>query len=208
VQLRAAHTPNPHRARFRALRLRCAPGIDSASLRSTSANCVNGGRTIQVRQQVDRDTPQIVQYLKTDAGHRDTDLPLDVAEYLRAFIGDRDGLLFRTRNGTPHLHHNIEERWLTARLKEMGLDQPGMGWHAFRRFRETRLRGERCQPDINVFWMGHQPETMSELYSHLFEEVEKRLAEADRVGVGFDIPPYHAPKCSKISAESEVEVAA
>jgi hypothetical protein len=83
-----------------------------------------------------------------------------------------------------------------------------MGWHAFRRFRETRLRGERCQPDINVFWMGHQPETMSELYSHLFEEVEKRLAEADRVGVGFDIPLYHAPKCSKISAESEVEVAA
>jgi len=38
-------------------------------------------------------------------------------------------------------------------------------------FRETRLRGERCQGDINVFWMGHQPETMSELYSHLFEEV-------------------------------------
>jgi predicted DNA-binding transcriptional regulator AlpA len=39
VQLCAAHTPKPRRARFRALRLRCAPGIDSASLRSTSANC-------------------------------------------------------------------------------------------------------------------------------------------------------------------------
>src|SRR5260370_16509385 len=39
VQLCAAHTPNPRRARFRALRLRCAPGIDSASLHSTFANC-------------------------------------------------------------------------------------------------------------------------------------------------------------------------
>jgi len=37
VQLCAAHTPNPRRARFRALRLRFAPGIDSASLRSTFA---------------------------------------------------------------------------------------------------------------------------------------------------------------------------
>jgi len=34
VQLCAAHTPKPRRARFRALGLRSAPGIDSASLRS------------------------------------------------------------------------------------------------------------------------------------------------------------------------------
>ena len=34
VQLRAAHKPKPRRARFRALRLRSAPEIDSASLRS------------------------------------------------------------------------------------------------------------------------------------------------------------------------------
>src|SRR5580658_6078126 len=34
VQLCAAHTPKTRRARFRALRLRSAPGIDSASLRS------------------------------------------------------------------------------------------------------------------------------------------------------------------------------
>jgi hypothetical protein len=47
-------------------------------------------------------------------------------------------LLFNTRNGTPHLHNNIEERWLTERLKAMQLDEPGMGWHAFPRF--TRCR--------------------------------------------------------------------
>jgi len=87
-------------------------------------------------------------------------------------------LLFKTRNGTPHLHNNIENRWLTERLKAMQLDEPGMGWHAFRRFRNTWLRGRRCQEDIKNFWMGHKPRTMSEVYSHLFEEVELRLAKA------------------------------
>jgi hypothetical protein len=86
-------------------------------------------------------------------------------------------LLFKTRNGTPHLHNNIEERWLTERLKTMQLDEPGMGWHAFRRFRNTWLRRRRCQEDIKNFWMGHKPRTMSEVYSHLFEEVDLRLAE-------------------------------
>jgi integrase len=94
------------------------------------------------------------------------------------FICGKDGLLFKTRNGTPHLHNNIENRWLTERLKAMQLDEPGMGWHAFRRFRNTWLRGRRCQEDIKNFWMGHKPRTMPEVYSHLFEEVELRLAKA------------------------------
>jgi hypothetical protein len=55
--------------------------------------------------------------------------------------------------------------------------------------------------------MGHKPQTMSELYSRMDEELEQRLQEAEIVGVGFDVP-YVAPKCSKISVESEVEVAA
>jgi hypothetical protein len=112
--------------------------------------------------------------------------------------GQEQGLyvLLAAAGKAPRVYTNIEERWLTERLKAMGLDQPGMGWHAFRRFRETRLGGERCQPDINVFWMGHQPETMSELYSQLFEEVEKWLAEAEReaVAVAFDIPAHSGPQ--------------
>lgn len=180
----------------------------SEALALEAKHFMNGGRTIEVRQQVDRDNPRIVAYLKTDAAHRDIDLHPDVAEYLQAFINGKDGLLFKTRNGTPHLHNNIEERWLTERLKAMQLDEPGMGWHAFRRFRKTWLRGKRCQEDINNFWMGHKPKTMSELYSHLYEEVELRLAEAAQVGVGFEVPAYVAPSCSKKSVESEVEVAA
>src|SRR5258708_30182044 len=63
-----------------------------------------------------------------------------------------------------------------------------MGWHSFKRFRKTWLRGTRCLEDINNFWMAHKPHTMSEVYSHLHEEVEMRLDEAARVGFGFVLP--------------------
>jgi len=180
----------------------------SEALALEAKHFINDGRTIEVRQQVDRDRPRIVSYLKTGAAYREVDLSTSVAEYLRSFINGKDGLLFKTRNGTPYLHNNLEDRWLTERLKVMGLDESGMGWHAFRRFRKTWLRGKRCQEDINIFWMGHKPNTMSELYSRMDEELEQRLHEAEIVGVGFEIPAYVAPKCSKISVESEVEVAA
>ena len=119
----------------------------SEALALETKHLTNAGRTIEVRQQVDREKPQIVQYLKTDAAFRDIDLHQDVAEYLHAFVSGKNGLLFKTRNGTPHLHNNIEDRWLTERLKAMQLDEPGMGWHGFRRFRNTWLRGKRCQED-------------------------------------------------------------
>jgi integrase len=180
----------------------------SEALALESKHFINGGRTIEVQQQVDRDTPRIVNYVKTDAGFREVDLSQNIAEYLQAFIDSKGGLLFKTRNGTPHLHSSLEARWLTERLKVMGLDEPGMGWHAFRRFRKTWLRGKRCQEDINNFWMGHKPKTMSELYSRMDQELEQRLQEAEMVGVGFDVRAYVAPKCSKVLLESEVAVVA
>jgi integrase len=160
----------------------------SEALTLETKHFVNDGRTIQVCQQVDRERPRIVQYLKTDAGSREVDLSTQVAEYLRSFINGKDGLLFETRNGTPYLHSSLHERWLTPRLDAMKIDEKGMGFHAFRRFRKTWLRGERCQEDINNFWMGHQPETMSELYSRMEFELERRLGEAEKIGVGFTVP--------------------
>jgi integrase len=180
----------------------------SEALALETCHFINDGRTIEVRQQVDRDNPRIVNYLKTDGAYRQVDLSTGVAEYLRAFTSGRNGLLFQTRNGTPYLHNNLQTRWLNERLKPMGLDEPGMGWHAFRRFRKTWLRGKRCQEDINNFWMGHKPKTMSELYSRMDEELELRLQEAEIVSVGFDVPVYVAPKSSKESIELEVAVAA
>jgi len=53
VQLCSARTSNPRRARFRALRLRYALGIDSAFLRSTSANCETNVFLLACKGQVD-----------------------------------------------------------------------------------------------------------------------------------------------------------
>ena len=179
----------------------------SEALALESKHFVNNCRTIQVYQQVDRDHPRIVKYVKTDAGFREVDLCTAVGEYLQAFINHKDGLLFETRNGTPYLHNNLEQRWLTPRLEAMGIDERGMGFHAFRRFRKTWLRGKRVQEDINNFWMGHAPETMSETYSRLDLELDLRFAEAESMGVGFTVPPIPiAPSCSKISEESDVEL--
>jgi integrase len=180
----------------------------SEALALEGKHFINNGRTIEVQQQVDRDTPRIVSYLKTDAASRQIDLCPNVAEFLRTFIDGKNGLLFQTRNGTPYLHNNLGSRWLTERLKTMGLDEPGMGWHAFRRFRKTWLRGKRCQEDINNFWMGHKPQTMSELYSRMDEELEQRLHEAEIVGVGFDVPAYVAPNAPKVPSAPQLDVAA
>jgi len=149
-----------------------------------------------------------VKYLKSDAAHREIDLHSDVAEFLQRYMVGKRGLLFHTRRNTPHLYGNLEDRWLTPRLAKMGLDEGGMGWHSFKRFRKTWLRGCRRLEDINNFWMAHKPETMSELYSHLHEEVDVRLAEAESVGYGFDLPKIvvapNAPKNPSVKSEAEV----
>ena len=41
------------------------------------------------------------------------------------------------------------------------------------------MRAKRCQEDINDFWMGHKPKTMSELYSRMDEELNLRLQKAE-----------------------------
>ena len=71
----------------------------------------------------------------------------------------------------------------------MGIDEKGLGFHDFRRFRKTWLRGKRVQEDINNFWMGHSPQTMSETYSRLDLELELRLKEAESMGVGLLVSP-------------------
>jgi len=103
----------------------------SEALALETKRFVNDGRTIVVSQQVDRDMPRIVRYLKTDAGTREVDLSTEVAEYLRAFVSGTNGLLFETRNGTPYLHNNLEQRWLTPRLQAMGIDEKGMDFMPF-----------------------------------------------------------------------------
>ena len=180
----------------------------SEALAVESSHFTNDGHTINVEQQVMKDSARIVKYLKTAAAKRQVDLHPNVAEYLRCYAAGRSGLLFPTANGTPHLYGNLADRWLTPRLVEMGLDEKGMGWHSFKRFRKTWLRGNRCLEDINNFWLAHKPQTMSEVYSHLHEEQQLRLDEAERVGYGFTLPASVVPIVPKLHQNSAVEIAA
>jgi hypothetical protein len=59
----------------------------SEALAIERRNFTNDGCTIQVRQQVHREKPLIVSYLKADAAYRDIDLHPEVAEYLRVRQG-------------------------------------------------------------------------------------------------------------------------
>ena len=54
----------------------------SEALAPETRHFTNDGRTFEVRQQIDRQKPQIVNYLKTDAAYRDIDLHPDIVEYL------------------------------------------------------------------------------------------------------------------------------
>jgi integrase len=184
----------------------------SEALAVETGSFTNDWRTILVTRQVEKDSPRIVKHLKTAAAKREVDLHPDIAEYLRQYVAGKSGLLFHTANGTPHLYGNLEDRWLTPRLAHLGLDERGMGWHSFRRFRKTWLRGSRCLEDLNNFWLAHMPQTMSEVYSHLHEELQMRLDEAARVGYGFALPkcPNAAvvPIVPKLHQNSAVESAA
>jgi integrase len=194
--------------------------LAAAGLRVSEALAIEGrhftneGRTITVEQQIQKDAPRVVKYLKTAAAKREVDLHPDIAEYLQRYAAGKTGLLFHTANGTPHLYGNLDDRWLTPRLAKMGVDQKGMGFHAFRRFRKTWLRGTRCLEDLNNFWMAHKPHTMSEVYSHLHEETELRLDEAARVGYGFVLPTSelsvvpNVPNVPKLHHKKVVEIAA
>jgi integrase len=76
---------------------------------------------------------EIHDYLKTENGEREIDLPENVAKLLVEFIGDREsGLLFRTRNGKQLSQSNILRRHLHPALAAVGFDKAGN--HAFRRF--------------------------------------------------------------------------
>jgi len=167
----------------------------SEALALEAKHFINGGRTIVVEQQVMKDCPRIKKKLKTDASYRQIDLQSDVAEYLRKFVAGRCGLILQTKNGTPYLYGNLAEDWLDQRLARLGLYEAGMGWHSFKRFRNSWLRAptQRCQEDLRKFWLAHKPKEMGELYSALKEDLPTRLAEAERVGYGFVLPREVVP---------------
>jgi hypothetical protein len=59
--------------------------------------------------------------------------------------------------------------------------------------------------DLNNFWVAHKPLTMSELYSHLHEELEMRLEEAE-LRVAETVVAPNAPKIPDTKSGAEITV--
>ena len=131
---------------------------------------------------------EIHDYLKTENGEREIDLPESVAKLLVEFIGDRkSGLLFRTRNGKQLSQSNILRRHLHPALAEVGFEKAGN--HAFRRYRDTFLKNHtNCPEGVLRFWLGWGSEDMSGHYDQIKNDVVFRKDVANRCGVGFDVP--------------------
>jgi integrase len=151
---------------------------------------VNEGRTLIVEQKVNR-FGKIVGRMKTKSGKREVDLHPDVTKELLAYKPEKaSGLIWKTREGTPHLSNNIERRLLRVHVKG--------SWHQFRRFRNTWLRKSGCLEDLRLFWMGHKPSEMGEVYSKLKDDLDTRLEWSEKMCIGFKIVPMSEFKIKKI----------
>lgn len=150
-------------------------------------------RTISVVQQIY--LGKKIDRLKTMSGRRLVDLHPEMAERLRQFIGDRtEGYLFCGPTGNP-LSYTCASGNLSADLLVVGYRRPtgvieGAGFHAFRRFRVTHLRGRaRCPERLLKFWLGHAEDSMGDRYDKTWEDRDFRLHWAELAGFGFQLPP-------------------
>ena len=142
-------------------------------------------RTLYIQQKAK--AGEIQTYLKTKNGAREIDLCVDLAEMLRAYVGDRtSGLLFHTSSGAQMLQTNVLRDSLHPTLET--LKHVKGGFNIFRRYRLTLLGKSDCPDVLKHFWSGHAPKHISERYEKLQDEREYRLEWAERIGLGFKIP--------------------
>jgi integrase len=132
-------------------------------------------RVLYVRRSLWRGTEQEP---KTLNAVRDVDIPEVFASELRDYLGSIDGLLFATADRKALQQRNVLR--VLHRAKHVG-------FHAFRRFRLTRLRKNGVPKDLERLWMGHAPEEVGDLYSKLKEDVPFRQQWAERAGLGFEL---------------------
>jgi integrase len=158
---------------------------------------------------------RIEKRLKTGYSERAIDLHPSIAALLKEYMGDRKaGLLFCTRDNKPLPQSNIVRRHLHKALKQVHYINPFTGTHKagnhiFRRFRNTYLRNHTdCPEGLIKFWMGHAPEDMSDRYDKIKEDVTFRKHVAERIGIGFELPPSIAPIAPKLSEEVAIVSAA
>lgn len=150
---------------------------------------------------------------KTPAGRREVDVHPELARLLLEFIGNRtSGYLFCAKSGKPLQYGNIRKnvidkilfgterqimkregkRWINVGVEKIpGVVEKkgGYGFHSFRRFRTTYLRTVAGTPDAYVkFWLGHGKKTITDEYTIVKQETEKRRELCEKAGLGFHLP--------------------
>jgi integrase len=158
------------------------------------------GRAISVRQSLYQ---RRLDTTKTEAGRREIDLAPELAEMIQAHIGKRHGFVFSTHKGGPIIQRNVL-RMLHSVLKRLGM--PMLGFHAFRRFRVTHLRKNMVPEDLIKFWIGHAPQTVTDVYSKVKNDVQFRREVAEKAGLGFELNPEMFPSVPQISASVALQV--
>lgn len=134
------------------------------------------GRTLKVEQTLWNDT---LTAPKTNAGFREVDLSAPLAEEVSGYLrGRTTGFLFEE----PRNYH-LALKSLKSVLNELKI--PQTGYHAFRRYRITHLGKNRVPNELIRFWVGHAKPDVTARYDMVSRDVEFRLAEANRVGLGF-----------------------
>lgn len=127
---------------------------------------------------------------KTLAGFRLVDLDPRLNELLVAYTAKQTlpagAYLFQSLRGGPLQKSNVRR----LSLKKLGIG----GFHAFRRFRITRLRELGVPEDIIRYWAGHEGKSITDRYSKLAENIELRQRWAAQAGLGFDLPKLNKEK--------------
>jgi len=126
---------------------------------------------------------------KTANAIREIDLHPSLAALVKTFVNGRaEGFLFPSASGKPLTQRNVLRNGFDKIREDLQLTQPGLGFHAFRRFRTSHLRKNRAPWDLEKFWLGHANKSVTDKYSEqLKQDVEWRKAEAERIGLGFSL---------------------
>ena len=61
-----------------------------------------------------------------------------------------------------------------------------------RRVRTAWLRKQRSPEDLIKFWLGHSESSVTDFYSKLADDVERRRQVAEKVGTGFEVSACEA----------------
>ena len=133
------------------------------------------GRTLKVEQSL---WSGRIQPPKTASSKREVDIPKELGVQIieKSLLEDPNEFVFG-------LQYPQALRGLHTVLDKLKIEKTG--YHAFRRFRATHLGKERVPNELIKFWLGHSDGDVTARYDKIEKNLEFRLSEAERVGLGW-----------------------